>query len=818
MKKRFVIAWTALTVLLAFCHLFMLSLKSEVPLKNEVPLKSKLKNEMPDIIRCPVDYFAVINSMKLERCTQLKEYSVFMIWTTEPSTFSPRNQWAVESLFKHNPCVSLSVYSNTLPINFFATYQGFGLDIKVVPYALSDGSFGLHVGSPGSEWLKNIDKWKKSNYFHVHSSDFLRLVLLYEHGGTYMDMDHINIAPLFTGGTCKLGKNVIGSEVCQSDNPDCLQVSSLMTLDVLDASRVNSPVYPSRDGFQPFNSSEKLVLYTPCNDVLINWEKKHPLIRDSLRHIDKHYNPKCRGCMGSRLMGRLLLNKAAEEMSPKYNMQVLAPGVLYPFDSTHMALVMSNRSSVFESFIKRSQPYGVHFFGSGSSTSILEINSTMGMLVRENSLFGHLPYVDVVRIPGSKHCRSRSAQQDVVAIRKMERDYLTQNALQLRNIMSTYPSDLFEFYEMARITETVLVCHQEWFGIRQMTLRIADHLSIPVIMVGDFTLKDHMFSVKKALEVMGVRKLHFQGIPPFALEFSSYLRSSTTPHAVRNKFINEWVVSVSYHSGISVHNIAHEESVLLGKTMNAAAKGDVLLTFLEHDQAAFSSRLGAPACAVLPTFVHVPKFTRHISLKPSADPNVLRIGLLGTGTRLAVKNYFTQIGAACMFRDVEIHVNEVLPAVLAGQNVEGWYISRCGSRIVEHGVLKSSIFRKELSTFDINLYVSWTDAVPNVVLDSLAAGVPVIVSDVTSIFDSSPKLKSLLVESRIDDPRAIYRRTVHVLEYVKQHKAEFRADILDLFKFLRAKAFNTWRCFLNSTVVDMKCADEASGECVGITM
>ena len=48
-------------------------------------------------------------------------------------------------------------------------------------------------------------------------------------------------------------------------------------------------------------------LGTPCNGVLINWEPSHDLFRTMLRVIDESYDPGCWGCLGPRLLGKVLL-------------------------------------------------------------------------------------------------------------------------------------------------------------------------------------------------------------------------------------------------------------------------------------------------------------------------------------------------------------------------------------------------------------------------------------------------------------------------------------------------------------------------------
>eukprot|EP01049_Picozoa_sp_SAG25_P025207 SAG25_NODE_11830_length_294_cov_0.784615_1_plen_98_part_11 len=96
----------------------------------------------------------------------------------------------------------------------------------------------------------------------------------------------------------------------------------------------------------------------------------------------------------------------------------------------------------------------------------------------------------------------------------------------------------------------------------------------------------------------------------------------------------------------------------------------------------------------------------------------------------------------------------------------------------------------------VNLYVSWTDAVPNVVSNSLASGVPVITSDTSPWFDTSPRLKSLLVEPRSDDPRAIYRRMLRAVAFVADHRATFLSEVEAMLSSSHASAVGAWTCFI----------------------
>ncbi|GMH49881.1 hypothetical protein TrRE_jg11768 [Triparma retinervis] len=275
--------------------------------------------------------------------------------------------------------------------------------------------------------------------------------------------------------------------------------------------------------------------------------------------------------------------------------------------------------------------------------------------------------------------------------------------------------------------------------------------------------------------------------------------------------------------------------------MESSKKGDIFLTFIEPDQTEYVTRLGVPSCAVWPTFrqeKRSPHAGRHLRVRGSQirkvykgqsaeaatddvrDSPPLNIGILGTSTRLPVKNFFPQAGAACLFENANIYLNTV--DVVAGlekeQVAEEWHLKMCRGNLHEIGWVKTEEFNTALSNMDINLYVSVSDAVPNVVLNSLAFGVPVISGDTTSIYESSPFLKELLVEPRIDDQVAIYERAASALKFLQSTKNRERYDkeIERLFTTLDRKAKESWGCLLQSKYGAPTCIDQ-QGNCNAVT-
>lgn len=190
---------------------------------------------------------------------------VIMIWTTNPETFTIRNQWAIESLLRQHPCASIEVFSNTLPLDTFTTFKDLGFDVIVKRYDLSISGGLVSPGGPGYDWVKNMNQHKDSKFFHVHVSDILRMLLLYKFGGSYFDMDHISLGP--TLGKSGPGKNVFGAEICKVDNPDCLEVSDLIRLGVIDFGTVDNVLKPGRSGFQSREGRTKVSCFVYVRDV-----------------------------------------------------------------------------------------------------------------------------------------------------------------------------------------------------------------------------------------------------------------------------------------------------------------------------------------------------------------------------------------------------------------------------------------------------------------------------------------------------------------------------------------------------------------------
>lgn len=114
----------------------------------------------------------------------------WVCWTSHPTTFTERHWRALEMVWVHEPRAVIFMISNTLPQSFFDDYTNYGYNIKVVHFDKENLlNWQWYFGPGTKDWLSDWDKWEKGQYFYWHLTDYIRCLLLYNYGGTYMDMD-----------------------------------------------------------------------------------------------------------------------------------------------------------------------------------------------------------------------------------------------------------------------------------------------------------------------------------------------------------------------------------------------------------------------------------------------------------------------------------------------------------------------------------------------------------------------------------------------------------------------------------------------------
>jgi hypothetical protein len=161
------------------------------------------------------------------------------------------------------------------------------------------------------------------------------------------------------------------------------------------------------------------------------------------------------------------------------------------------------------------------------------------------------------------------------------------------------------------------------------------------------------------------------------------------------------------------------------------------------------------------------------------------------------ERFLGQVAIACMVQGAEVHVNE-LP-VLPGSNSTDWRLDFCLGSIIVRGAMTAAQFSVALGDMDVNIHLLSTEALldRDVIGHSLALGVPIITAATSPWFSSSPRMRSLLVEPRIDDPSAMYRRLLQTVAFVTHHRELFSAEVETLLSASHEMAVASWNCFIS---------------------
>jgi glycosyltransferase involved in cell wall biosynthesis len=83
------------------------------------------------------------------------------------------------------------------------------------------------------------------------------------------------------------------------------------------------------------------------------------------------------------------------------------------------------------------------------------------------------------------------------------------------------------------------------------------------------------------------------------------------------------------------------------------------------------------------------------------------------------------------------------------------YLPLCAARIEVMGLLPHADFLQEMVRMDVLLYASLTECYPMLLLEGMAAGVPVVVSRTHRVLEGDAVLQQALVVEEPDSPDAV---------------------------------------------------------------
>jgi hypothetical protein len=133
------------------------------------------------------------------------------IFTTSPETINWRFIKAIEAVFFHHPKSKVIIHSQTIPSHgtILDKFQQANYHLSVQNYSfeelLNDRLMSFLNDTVKQSFLKKLPDNQKNKYWYSHATDILRLLILEQNGGIYLDTDVHLISPIQDGF-----KNVLG--------------------------------------------------------------------------------------------------------------------------------------------------------------------------------------------------------------------------------------------------------------------------------------------------------------------------------------------------------------------------------------------------------------------------------------------------------------------------------------------------------------------------------------------------------------------------------------------------------------------------------
>ncbi|KAL7319786.1 hypothetical protein PS15m_002879 [Mucor circinelloides] len=307
----------------------------------------------------------------------------WVCWTSDPSTFTDRHWRALEMVWIHEPNAVIIMMSNSLPENFFHDYTRRGYNIQVVNFNKENLlKWNWYFGPGTQDWLQDWDKWEKGKFFYWHLTDYIRCLLLYNYGGTYMDMDAlwIRIPP-------DQNLEFIGSDY--------------------------SSVHSDREW-----TLDDKGLYLPQG--LMRFKRGWKLFREMAEGAFSafNYDPECFNCGGPKAITSYVRQRRG--VLEDAGLTILPRKVLYPFSYLEIHKLLQPNALAEQEMKNKIEPYSwnIHLFGKMTNHLPVQPNSVIDYVFKKFDL--DLPHRDT-----SSHKIISSTQSMTVPMQLVgPRDYI----------------------------------------------------------------------------------------------------------------------------------------------------------------------------------------------------------------------------------------------------------------------------------------------------------------------------------------------------------------------------------------------------------
>ncbi|KAI8379801.1 uncharacterized protein BYT42DRAFT_645008 [Radiomyces spectabilis] len=275
----------------------------------------------------------------------------WVCWTSDASTFTDRHWRALELVWIHEPRAVIFMLSNTLSQDFFSDYKEHGYNIQVVHFNKENLlRWHWYFGSGTKDWLLGWDEWEKGSFFYWHLTDYIRLLLLYNYGGTYMDMDAlwVRIPPDPT-------LEFIGSDY--------------------------SSIWSDREW-----TLDKDGLYLPQG--LMRFKRGWKLFREMAENAFSAYtyDPQCFNCGGPKAITTYVREHRQALEANGFN--ILPREVLYPVSYLDIHKLLEKNSLAEQELKTKIMPnsWNIHLFGKMTNHLPIESGSVIDMVFRQFDL------------------------------------------------------------------------------------------------------------------------------------------------------------------------------------------------------------------------------------------------------------------------------------------------------------------------------------------------------------------------------------------------------------------------------------------------
>lgn len=300
---------------------------------------------------------------------------------------------------------------------------------------------------------------------------------------------------------------------------------------------------------------------------------------------------------------------------------------------------------------------------------------------------------------------------------------------------------LEEVRRVRKISEDLVIVPKptggNWLGINIATRQLFGSMvvELPQHYSSQLLTDEELESLSKEILALKFRNVVFSSLPLYADKMIARLYTATQ-------------VSTVIHGTFSEAGVGGKISESIHLSLQLLQQGHIQkIAAVRKDVTDFVSRMWGREAYTLGNKCVIPE-----NIKPSAlAPAGCSIGVFGTEN--FNKNIHNQVAGAALIKESTVYVTQPqLYQYLPGATIRG----------IERG--DRSKFLSVLAAMDVNLHLSFSESWGQLAAESLALGVPCLVSATTNLLDDDAWLKEKLTVNRIDAPVIIAEKLESVIK------------------------------------------------------